>query len=87
MELVLAEEEFSMEGERENGVGFCSVYASPSLAFGKINKQWEVIALEQWTSHMTLNAGPQQQRPEICLRQQMAEINPIHKIEAHISAA
>ena len=29
-----------------------------------INKQWEVIALEQLTSHMTLNAGPQQQRPE-----------------------
>ena len=29
-----------------------------------INKQWEVIALEQLTSHLTLNAGPQQQRPE-----------------------
>ena len=28
-----------------------------------VNKQWEVIALEQLTSHMTLNAGPQQ-RPE-----------------------
>ena len=24
----------------------------------------KVIALEQLTSHMTLNAGPQQQRPE-----------------------
>ena len=30
----------------------------------RINKQWEVIALEQLTSHMTLNAGPQQQRSE-----------------------
>ena len=29
-----------------------------------INKQWEVIALEQLTSHMALNAGPQQQRYE-----------------------
>ena len=28
------------------------------------NKQWEVIALEQLTSHLTLNAGPQQQRLE-----------------------
>ena len=28
----------------------------------RINKQWQVIALEQLTSHMTLNAGPQQQR-------------------------
>ena len=28
------------------------------------NKQWEIIALEHLTSHMTLNAGPQQQRPE-----------------------
>ena len=27
------------------------------------NQQWEVIALEKLASHMTLNAGPQQQRP------------------------
>ena len=30
----------------------------------KINKQWKVIALELLTSHMPLNAGPQQQRLE-----------------------
>ena len=29
-----------------------------------INKQWEEISLQQLTSHMTLNAGPQQQRLE-----------------------
>ena len=29
-----------------------------------INKQWEVITLEQLTAHMTLIAGAHQQRPE-----------------------
>ena len=32
--------------------------------FCVINKQWEVIALKQLTSHMTMNTSPQQQRPE-----------------------
>ena len=39
-------------------------FASPLLRPFAINKQWEVTALEQLTSHVTLNAGPQQQRLE-----------------------
>ena len=47
---------FILKSETEWGLARC----------GRINKQWEVglIALEQLTSLMTLNAVPQQQRPE-----------------------
>ena len=53
-----------VQGEEEQeGVFFCPS-ESTLVQTCLLNKQWEVIALEQLTSHMTLNAGPQQQRLE-----------------------
>ena len=47
-----------------DGLNNKATRSSETMFYPRINKQWEVIALEQLTSHMTLNAGPQQQRFE-----------------------